>query len=63
MDVCGSCHARREQLTGAFRPGESFHDHFRVELPFTRGVYYADGQVLQEDFEYGSFLMSRMHLR
>jgi len=60
MDVCGSCHARREELTGAFRPGEGFFDHYRLMLPDARGIYYADGQVHEESFEYGSFVMSRM---
>lgn len=58
---CAACHSRREHLTmEAFQPGDSFHDHFRLVLPAEPGVYYPDGQVLDEDFEYGSFLMSRM---
>jgi predicted CXXCH cytochrome family protein len=57
---CGSCHARREELTGKFHAGESFADHYRLSLPDLRGLYYADGQVKEEDFEFGSFSMSRM---
>jgi len=60
MDNCASCHARREELFGTFKPGDSFHDHFRLTLPDQPGIYRADGQVLDEDFEYGSFMMSRM---
>ena len=60
MDNCASCHARREELFGTFKPGDSFHDHFRLTLPDQPGIYHADGQVLDEDFEYGSFMMSRM---
>lgn len=60
MDNCASCHARREELFGSFKPGDAFHDHFRLTLPDSPGVFHADGQVLQEDFEYASFMMSRM---
>ncbi|WP_269525353.1 tetratricopeptide repeat protein [Coraliomargarita parva] len=58
---CASCHARRDQLTAdAFVPGDHFHDHFDLSLPDQPGLYYADGQILDEDFVYGSFQMSRM---
>ncbi|MFO1464682.1 MAG: tetratricopeptide repeat protein [bacterium] len=60
QDTCASCHARREELTGQFKPGDSFNDHFRLLLADQEGLYYPDGQVRQEDFEYGSFMMSRM---
>jgi predicted CXXCH cytochrome family protein len=61
LDTCGSCHARRVELTGRFRPGELFLDHFRPVLPDHPHVYHADGQVSDENFEYVSFLSSRMH--
>ena len=57
---CASCHARREELTGNFHAGENFSDHYRLSLPDLAGLYYPDGQVKEEDFEYGSFSMSRM---
>lgn len=60
VDTCASCHARREELTGAFKAGESFDEHYRLALPDQPGIYFADGQVRDEDFEYGSFRMSRM---
>lgn len=60
MDNCASCHARREELFGTFTPGDSFHDHYRLVLPDQPGIFHADGQVLDEDFEYASFMMSRM---
>lgn len=62
MENCASCHSRREQLTkDQFHPGERFADHFRLALPDTPGVYYADGQVRDENFVWGSFHMSTMH--
>jgi len=60
MASCASCHSRREELTGKFHPGESFDDHFRLTLPDLGNVYHADGQVWDEDFEYASFLLSKM---
>jgi predicted CXXCH cytochrome family protein len=61
LDACGSCHARRDVLTAGFVPGEAFTDHYRLTLPDAGEIFHADGQVHEEDFEYGSFLMSRMH--
>ncbi len=63
QDTCASCHSRREELTGRFHPGESFDDHYRLVLADQEGVYYPDGQVRQENFEYGSLLMSRMGMK
>lgn len=63
QDTCASCHSRREELTGRFHPGESFEDHYRIVLADQEGVYYPDGQVRQENFEYGSLLMSRMGMK
>lgn len=60
VDNCASCHARREELFGTFKAGDDFHDHFRLVLPDAPGIFHPDGQVLDEDFEYASFMMSRM---
>ena len=61
MSSCASCHTRREELTGAFTAGELFYDHYRPTLPSNANIYYPDGQILEEDFEYGSFILSKMH--
>ncbi len=60
MSNCASCHSRREETTGKFKPGNDFHDHFRLTLPDRSDVYHADGQVRDENFEYASFLLSSM---
>ncbi len=58
---CAACHSHRDQLTAdAFKPGDKYHDHFGLSLPAQRGLYYPDGQILDEVFAYGSFEMSRM---
>jgi predicted CXXCH cytochrome family protein len=62
QENCMSCHARRGFLTQEkFVSGETFNDHFRLNLMDRPGIYYPDGQVLDEDFETGSFISSKMH--
>jgi tetratricopeptide (TPR) repeat protein len=61
FETCGSCHARRRDLTGEFAGGDSFHDHYQLTLPDRTDVFYPDGQVRDEDYEWGAFLGSRMH--
>lgn len=60
QETCAPCHARNELLTGELRPGMSYHDHFRLTLPTDAAVFYPDGQMRDEDFNYTSFLTSRM---
>ncbi|MBN2507867.1 MAG: tetratricopeptide repeat protein [Verrucomicrobia bacterium] len=60
LDYCGACHARRNDLTGDFHPGERFFDHYLLTLPDDSDTYYPDGQVRDEDFEFTAFLGSRM---
>jgi tetratricopeptide (TPR) repeat protein len=61
LDVCGGCHSRRYQLTEEFQPGDSYFDHFALTLVDGTNLYYPDGQVREEDYEFASFLSSRMH--
>ncbi len=62
MHNCATCHSRRDQLTpDAFKMGDDYFDHFHLALPSQPDLYYHDGQILDEDFVYGSFQMSRMH--
>jgi predicted CXXCH cytochrome family protein len=60
FDACGACHARRSELTGDFMPGDGFFDHFDLAMADATDLYYPDGQVRDEDYEYASFLGSRM---
>jgi hypothetical protein len=60
MDVCGVCHSRRDPLTAEFKPGDSFFDHFTLEILDEAGRWHPDGQVKDEDYEFASFLGSRM---
>lgn len=60
QQTCAPCHARNELLTASFLPGDNYSDHFRVTLPVERTVFYPDGQVREEDFNWSSVLLSRM---
>jgi len=59
-ETCARCHARRAALTDDYRPGQPLLDSHRVSL-LTEPEYFADGQVLGEDYVYGSFLQSKMY--
>ena len=59
--TCAYCHARNEQLTAEFPPGADYSDHFRLTLPVQPGVFYPDGQQRDEDFNWTSVKLSRMH--
>jgi len=57
--ACGRCHSRRAPLTEDYLPGQHLLATHRPAL-LTEGLYYPDGQMQDEVFEYGSFLQSRM---
>ncbi len=59
LQVCSACHSRRTELV---QPDITlpFFDQYTLS-PLLQGMYHADGQILEEVFETGSFLQSRMH--
>jgi Flp pilus assembly protein TadD len=61
FSTCGQCHARRAELTGNFQPGENFFDHHALTIPDETDLFYPDGQVREEDYEFTAFLGSKMH--
>lgn len=61
QETCAYCHARNESLTAEFPPGADYEDHFRLTLPTQEGVFYPDGQQQDEDFNWTSVKLSRMH--
>jgi predicted CXXCH cytochrome family protein len=61
METCAACHARRGELTGDLIPGESFFDHFSLVVTDETDIYHPDGQVRDENYEFTSFISSRMH--
>ena len=63
FDNCGFCHSRRSDLTGDFKPGDNFFDQMRLATVDGTDIFYADGQVREEDYEFSAFLGSRMHFK
>jgi predicted CXXCH cytochrome family protein len=62
IETCARCHSRRSTLSAEYRHGAPLMDTHLPSLLAER-LYYADGQILEEDYEYGSFLQSRMHAK
>lgn len=60
--LCAPCHARRFQL-GDNRHGQSELLDLMVPELLNEGFYYPDGQILAEDYVYGSFTQSKMYQR
>jgi tetratricopeptide (TPR) repeat protein len=61
FSVCAQCHSRRGELTSDFRPGENFFDHHQLTIPDETELFYPDGQIRDEDYEFTAFLGSKMH--
>ncbi len=59
IETCARCHSRRHVVHGDFHGGDKFLDYYRPTL-IEQPIYHADGQIRDEDYEYGSFLESRM---
>lgn len=60
IDSCAPCHTRRGELTGDFKPGDLFADHYSMSIVDHTDIYFPDGQVRDENYEFGSFHSSRM---
>jgi tetratricopeptide (TPR) repeat protein len=60
VELCAPCHSRRAIL-GDYTHAEP--DLLDVMLPtvLSEGLYYADGQILDEVYVYGSFTQSKMY--
>jgi tetratricopeptide (TPR) repeat protein len=60
VDQCARCHMRREQFSEAFNFEGTMLDHYFPQL-IEEPIYYPDGQILDEDYVYGSFIQSKMY--
>jgi len=60
VDQCARCHMRREQFSASFNFEGTMLDHYSPQLIETP-IYYPDGQILDEDYVYGSFVQSKMY--
>jgi predicted CXXCH cytochrome family protein len=62
IESCARCHSRRSVISGEYRYGQRLMDHYLPAL-LTDGLYYADRPQLDEVYNYGSFIQSRMHAK
>jgi predicted CXXCH cytochrome family protein len=62
IDSCAPCHSRRARAAAEDLHGHAFLDDYAPSL-LREGLYQADGQILEEVYEYGSFLQSRMYAK
>ena len=60
IDTCARCHARRGQLTDNYRFGVPLADSYKPAL-LEAGLYWPDGQMRGEVYNYASFLQSKMY--
>jgi tetratricopeptide (TPR) repeat protein len=59
LDICARCHSRRAIL-GDYRDDNSDLLNYMIPQLIEEPIYYSDGQILDEDYEFGSFTQSRM---
>jgi predicted CXXCH cytochrome family protein len=60
VESCARCHSRRYSVSKNDAHGRNFFDDFMPEL-LREGLYYSDGQILDEVYVYGSFTQSKMY--
>lgn len=62
IETCARCHSRRSVISDDYRHGERL---MQTHLPslLTADLYFPDGQIRDEVYEYGSFLQSKMHAK
>lgn len=59
IETCAPCHSRRRIVHADYSPGKPLYDFYEPEA-LDGNLYFADGQIREELYEYGSFLQSRM---
>ena len=59
IGVCAACHSRRGQFKSGIESDGSFLDYYRPAL-LAEDLYYADGQIKEEVYVWGSFAQSKM---
>jgi tetratricopeptide (TPR) repeat protein len=59
LNVCARCHSRRA-IMGDYDNNNDDLLNYMIPQLITTPLYHADGQILEEDYEYASFTQSRM---
>ncbi|MCH9023012.1 MAG: tetratricopeptide repeat protein [Planctomycetes bacterium] len=60
IEHCARCHSRRQISSHDYLYGDRFMDHYSPELMLDN-LYYADGQIKDEVYVYGSFIQSKKY--
>lgn len=60
VEQCAYCHSRRQSLGRGAQPGHPLLDS-ALPASLRPDLYHADGQILGEVYEYGSFTQSKMY--
>ena len=62
LDVCARCHARASRISDHYVHGKPPLDTHRL-VRLDAGLYWDDGQMRDEVFNWGSFVQSKMHAK
>ena len=60
VEMCAPCHSRRSEVGDYDHSQADLLENFVPSL-LLEGTYYADGQILEEDYVWGSFVQSKMY--
>ena len=60
ISMCGACHSRRGLIAEGRESDPVYLDHHMPAF-LTEGLYFPDGQILDEVFVWGSYTQSKMH--
>ncbi len=60
IETCARCHVRRSVVAADYEYGQPLMQTYRPAL-LAEGLYYPDGQIQDEVYEYGSFRQSKMY--
>lgn len=61
IEACAPCHSRRTSLGDNDHTSIEYYNNYRP-VPISPPLYYADGQILDEDYVFGSFTQSKMYM-
>jgi tetratricopeptide (TPR) repeat protein len=60
VELCAHCHSRRAQISDDYKHAVPFNEQY-IPATLRPDLYYADGQIKDEVFVYGSFIQSKMY--
>lgn len=61
VEACAPCHSRRTSLGVEDHRNNDFYNKYRPQL-ITPPLYFSDGQMLDEVYNFGSFTQSKMYM-